>query len=107
MEILKGRTSIRPIPNTTLIQIRAFDDVPDDAAIVANSLAKVYTSYVMTNGGVVKAEIIDLAYANKAPVAPNKTVNCLWGIVIGVLLGLMAATGIVLIYHINNNRELS
>ncbi len=102
--ILKGRTSIRPIPDTTLISIGIYDDNPDDAALIANSLAKAYTSYVATNSDELQAQIIDSAYAMKTPVRPNKVLNYFWGIVIGIFLGLLAGAGIALIVFLKNQK---
>jgi capsular polysaccharide biosynthesis protein len=104
LAILKGRTSIRPIPDTTLISVCLYDDNPEDAALLANSLAKAYTSYVATNRTDLEAQIIDSAYAMKTPVRPNKALNYLFGILIGGFLGLLAGAGIALAFFIKNRR---
>jgi capsular polysaccharide biosynthesis protein len=104
LKILKGRTIIRPVPDTTLIEIRVYDDNPDDAATTANGIAKAYTSYVATNDNNLQAQIIDSAYATNTPVRPNKALNYFWGIVTGFLLGLLAGAGIALIVFLKNRK---
>jgi capsular polysaccharide biosynthesis protein len=101
---LKHKTSIRPVPETTLIQICAFDDNPDDAALIANGIAKAYTSYVATNSDELQVQLIDSAYANKFPSYPNKPLNYFLGVLIGIFLGLLAGVGIALIVFLKNRK---
>src|SRR5436309_10730659 len=45
MALLKGRMDLRPVRNTSLIEIRVFSDRPDEAAKVANAVAKAYQNH--------------------------------------------------------------
>ena len=45
MGILKGRMDLRPVTNTSLIEIRVFSEAPEEAAKVANALATTYRDY--------------------------------------------------------------
>jgi capsular polysaccharide biosynthesis protein len=104
LKLLEGITSIHPVPNTTLIEIDVFDDSPDDAATLANSIAKIYTSYIANNNQELEVQIIDSAYADKIPVRPNKPLNYFLGIVTGIFLGLLAGGLIALIVFIKSRK---
>ena len=45
MQILKGRVELRPVRNTTLIEIRVYSEKPDEARDIANEIAKSYRDY--------------------------------------------------------------
>jgi len=45
MGLLKRQMDLRPVRNTSLIEIRVFSDNPDEAALLANEIAKTYQSY--------------------------------------------------------------
>src|SRR5258708_856939 len=58
MAVLKGRMDLRPVRNTELIEIRVFSERPEEAAKIANAIAKAYKDYRreyrhnMTSGGI-------------------------------------------------------
>ena len=58
MAILKGRMDLRPVRNTSLIEIRVFSDRPDEAAKIANAVAQAYKNHrlqqrqAMSHGGI-------------------------------------------------------
>lgn len=43
--ILKSKLDLRPVRNTSLIEIRVFSDKPDEAAKIANTIADVYKKH--------------------------------------------------------------
>ncbi len=45
MSILKGRMDLRPVRNTSLIEIKVSMEKPDDAATLANAIAEAYKGY--------------------------------------------------------------
>src|SRR5215472_5343215 len=45
MGILKRQMDLRPVRNTSLIEIRVFSDNPEEAALLANEIAKTYQNY--------------------------------------------------------------
>ncbi len=45
MALFKRQIDLRPVRNTSLIEIRVFSDNPDDAAVYANEIAKTYQAY--------------------------------------------------------------
>jgi capsular polysaccharide biosynthesis protein len=104
LEFLTNMISIHPVPDTALIKIQTYNDSPEDAATIANSIAKAYISYTATNNNEVVAQIIDSAYANKIPVRPNKPLNYTLGIVGGLFLGFLAGLGTALIVFLKNRK---
>jgi capsular exopolysaccharide synthesis family protein len=56
--LLKGRMDLRPVRNTSLIEIRVFSEKPEEAARIANAIAYAYKDYrkeqktKMTMGGI-------------------------------------------------------
>jgi uncharacterized protein involved in exopolysaccharide biosynthesis len=56
--LLKNRIDLRPVRNTSLIEIRVFSEKPDEAASIANKIAKVYERHrqeerrEMSQGGI-------------------------------------------------------
>src|SRR6266481_1548140 len=58
MALLKGRMDLRPVRNTSLIEIRVFSDRPDEAAKIANAVAQAYKNHrlqqrlAMSHGGI-------------------------------------------------------
>src|ERR1035438_9930132 len=45
MAMLKGRMDLRPVRNTSLIEIRVMSEKPDEAAKIANTIAEVYKKH--------------------------------------------------------------
>ena len=45
MMMLRGRMDLRPVRNTSLIEIRAFSENPDEAAHIANAIAESYRDH--------------------------------------------------------------
>jgi capsular polysaccharide biosynthesis protein len=105
LDILKHRTDIHPVPETTLIQVRVFDDKPESAAEIANSIVAVYAIYAATNSNEPQVQIIDSAYANDFPVRPNVTLNIFIGIFAGIFLGSVAGAGFVLVLILKNRKS--
>jgi uncharacterized protein involved in exopolysaccharide biosynthesis len=45
VSVLKNRLDVRPVRNTSLIEIRVFSEKPDEAAAIANAIAESYRVY--------------------------------------------------------------
>ena len=45
ISLLRGRIDLRPVRNTSLIEIRAYSEKPDEAAKIANAVAGAYRDY--------------------------------------------------------------
>jgi capsular polysaccharide biosynthesis protein len=116
-QLLRARIDLRPIRNTSLVEIRVFSEDRDEAAKIANTIAKTYQDYrwepqrlkllASENGGKAQikklgatesfnspVEIVDQAVAGVRPVRPNKPLNLALGASGGMLLALSVA-GIV------------
>jgi len=94
-ELLKRLITVRPVRNTTLIEIRAFSEEPDEAAKLANTIAEVFREFTLSSTGDIQAQVVDAAVPSLAPVRPNKPLNIGLAIVIGTLLGLVMGAGSV------------
>jgi capsular polysaccharide biosynthesis protein len=90
LALLNARIELRPIRNTSLIEIRAFSDQPAEAAQLANAIAQSYRVY---RSHILSADIVDTAVPGLRPVRPNKPMNIVLGIAGGILLGLASGTG--------------
>ena len=92
-QALKRSLALRPIRNTSLIDITVYSDDKLEAAKTANCIAETYQAYRLrgnasANGGI-SVEIIEHAEPGSRPVAPNKPLNIAIGAIIGVILGLI------------------
>ena len=73
--LLKNRLDLRPVRNTSLIEIRVFSEKPDEAAKIANEIAIVYKKHrvdqrkEMSQGGIRALEDRFLAQEEKVYVA--------------------------------------
>jgi uncharacterized protein involved in exopolysaccharide biosynthesis len=45
MELLKRQMELRPVRNTSIIEIRVYDEDPQEAAQIANAIARIYANY--------------------------------------------------------------
>jgi capsular polysaccharide biosynthesis protein len=88
LQLLKGRLEVRPVRNTSLIEIRAFSDTPSEAANLANTVTDAYVQYARASSDGIRVEVVDTAIPGLRPVRPNKPLNIIIGIVTGVILGL-------------------
>jgi len=58
MEMLKRQMDLRPVRNTSIIEIRVYDESPEQAAKIANKVAETYQAYRkeqrenLTGGGI-------------------------------------------------------
>jgi capsular exopolysaccharide synthesis family protein len=75
MQMLKSKLDLRPVRNTSLIEIRVFSEKPDEAATIANKVAEVYTKHrqdqrkQLSQGGIKALEERFQAQEEKARIA--------------------------------------
>ena len=99
MALLRGRLDLRPVPNTSIIEIRIYSEKPEEAAKVANALAEAYRDHsthadpATSMSNAPRIEILDHAVPGFRPVRPNKPLNITLGVLIGLVLGLLAGAG--------------
>ena len=87
LTLLKGRIDLRPVRNSSMIEIRVFSDDASEAAKLANAIAWSYREY---RSGTSPAEIVDMAVPGLRPVRPNKPLNIALGILGGMFLAVVA-----------------
>ena len=92
-EALKQRVSIENPTDTRVLKIVVTDTDYDVAKAVADEIAKVSSKYIADNMDQSQPKIIQTAYASNTPVNNNILKNT----VIGALLGLFLAAGIVVL----------
>ncbi len=78
---------------TTLVEVSVVDENRDEAAAIANTLAKSYQQATHSAGTTAQTEIVDLAEPGLLPVRPNKplvmTTGALGSSVAGLAIGLL------------------
>jgi len=97
IDLLKHFITLRPIRNTSLIEICVYSDQPEEAALLANALAEAYRENRLGRNDEKMAgmvEILDKAVPDPIPARPNKPLNITIGIILGTLLGLLAGAGV-------------
>ena len=112
--LLKRKMSLHPVRNTILIQIQVFSENRDEAADLANAIARAYAKYrneaprAATSGSRplegaaidkalpqrIQVVIIDSAMPGIRPVRPNKPLNLAIGALAGLLFGTAAGAGV-------------
>lgn len=99
MALLRARVDLRPVPNTSVIEIRIYSEKPEEAAKVANSIAEAYRDQsshpdpAASMSSSPRVEILDRAVPGFRPVRPNKPLNITLGVLMGLVLGLLAGAG--------------
>ena len=83
IQLLKSRVDILPLSSPSLIEIKAFSEQPQEAADIANALAR---------ASLPQGEIIDQAAVALLPIRPNKPLNITLGVLIGVALGSLVGS---------------
>ena len=91
LSLLKSRMRVWPVSDTSLIAIQIFSEEADEAAELANAIAQSY----IDNGtlGRSQVEIVDRALPALRPIRPNKPLNLVVGMLLGLVLGTAAGVG--------------
>jgi len=85
-QFLKARISTHPERNTRLIDITVYNESPQDAALIANSLAESYRDQGDSTAPA-RALIVDMAMAAAKPMTPNKPLYIGLGTAMGIFFG--------------------
>jgi capsular polysaccharide biosynthesis protein len=97
-EMLKRMSQIQLRRGTPVVEIRVFSDNKDEAATIANQLAKLY---LRTTPG---ASVIEAAAPNSTPVLPNKQMNLSLSLFVGVTF-LVVGFGLLIASRIAVKRQ--
>jgi len=87
---LLSRLELRQSRNTSLIEIRFADRNPASAALVANTIARVYAALVKEHGSMSDIRIIDVAQPPARPVSPNIPLLLALATVLNAILSVIA-----------------
>jgi capsular polysaccharide biosynthesis protein len=99
--IMKSRLEITTPRNTDIIDIRAFSDNPDEAALLANGVARAYldfqapelspnaTAPAQRRVDIIQRASSELKYMD---VRPHTSLNIVLGVMIGILMGGLSGT---------------
>jgi len=92
MELLRRVLQVRRIRGTELAEIRVEDHDRDEAAHLANSIARIGVTNSVSASSRIQggSEIVDLALPSPKPSRPNKLLNLCLGALVGSFLGVMA-----------------
>jgi uncharacterized protein involved in exopolysaccharide biosynthesis len=92
LDILRRSLEVRAIRGTPRVEIRAYSHSPEEAALLANGVARAGISNILAAAPQAqgKPEQIDIAVPSRKPARPNKAVNLLLGALVGAFLGIMA-----------------
>jgi serine/threonine protein kinase/capsular polysaccharide biosynthesis protein len=100
LTLLKARINLRPMRNANIIEIRSYDDKPEEAAAIANEIARAFLEYHLqveaagsSSANAFRLDIIDRAVPGVRPVRPNKPLNIALGCLGGLVLGAAAGAG--------------
>lgn len=85
---LAGRISVSQKEMTRVIQITVTDPNPQMAMDIANTVAEVFKRKVVEIMQVENVQVIDKAELPMYPVSPNKRMNYMVGIILGLVLGV-------------------
>jgi capsular polysaccharide biosynthesis protein len=108
--ILKGRTdvvlgnkiNVHQLPQTSLLGIAAYGESSDEAALLANSVARAYVSFCSTNLLSPLVQIVDSAYPRRVPENKTKASDIIYAILLASLIASVA--GIIfaaIVWNIN------
>lgn len=93
VEELNKLISVKPVPNTEILEIQVTNSSPELAASIANTMALEFSKAVIEIKKVDSVSIVDKAVIPDKPISPRKLINVL----VAFVVGLMASIGLVLL----------
>lgn len=96
---LDGMISINPVKSTEILEIQVTNTDPVLASSIANTMAQEFSKAVIEIKKVDSVSIVDTAVTPESPVKPNKRLNVL----IALVVGLMASVGLVFLLEYFDN----
>jgi capsular polysaccharide biosynthesis protein len=99
VEGLDGMISINPVKTTEILEIQVTNTNPELAASIANTMFQEFSKAVIEIKKVDSVSIVDKAVTPAQPVKPNKKLN----ILIALVVGLMASVGLVFMLEYLDN----
>lgn len=96
---LAGKIDVAQKTNTRIIQITVRDADPYIACLIADKVAEVFQEKVIEIMQVKNVQVIDKAELPRYPVSPNKRMN----MIIGIFLGLAIGIGVIFLAEFLDN----
>ena len=88
---LREKVDVSLVKDTEIIQIKVQDHDPETAANLANTIASAFSKQVIRIMNVENVQVLDEAIPQLSPVKPKKTMNIAISLVLGAMLGVLAA----------------
>jgi capsular polysaccharide biosynthesis protein len=104
LAILKQRLNLHRVGNANIIEISVFADKADEAANIANEIAKVYRNRTASSDTATstpdafQVEIIDQATPALRPIRPDRPLNLAAAALVGLLFGIAAGAARVTLF---------
>ena len=96
---LLNKIEVRQVGVTEIISISVLDPSPEQAAFLANGVARVFMEHVKVHMNTDNVSIIDPALAPRTPIRPRKMIN----IAVAAALSLIAGVFLVLFFEYLDN----
>lgn len=96
---LRGKITVSGVGDTEIIKIQVEDKNPEQAALIANTLAVIFQAEVKELLLMENVQVLDEAQVPVTPVKPRILLN----VVVAVFLGLMISIGIVFLMEYLDN----
>lgn len=91
--------SVKPVPNTEILEIQVTNSSPELASSIANTMAQEFSKAVIEIKKVDSVSIVDKAVIPEKPISPRKVINVL----IALVVGLMTSIGLGLLLESMDN----
>lgn len=85
---LREEIEVIQAQDSLMFSIRVISESPNEAMKTANTTAKVFTQTAKEVLNIDKVSVISSAQANFSPVSPNKQINLLAGVILGLIFGI-------------------
>jgi uncharacterized protein involved in exopolysaccharide biosynthesis len=85
--MLRDQIQITQARNTSLVELRAYSESPAEAALIANTIPKIYAQRSAT----ASIEMVDPANRPLRPIRPNVALNIIIGLVLSSILAAIAS----------------
>ena len=85
--MLRNQVQISQARNTSLVELRAYSESPTEAALIANTIPKIYAQRSPT----ASIAMVDPAHRPLRPVRPNVALNMIIGLVLSSILAAISS----------------
>lgn len=90
-ESLVAKVDVNLVKDTEIIQVEVTDHNPENAALIANEIARCFSEQVIKIMNVENVQVIDRAIPVYKPVKPRPALNISIALILGLMIGVFAA----------------